>query len=232
MSAGADDGGDDDYVCGADCSTKEEPCQHPVKTPDGRCPNHPKDGSGPPEGSGSGDPGHSLAPGDPNVDEKRPDKPNFQHGVHAVQSDPHGTAEWIRDHDPQGWDWVQGVFESYLADAPFGVHTGKANRLFDVVLMEYCIRAARQEQIQTGLTKFAQIETEDGGVTDVEIEVELPVNLPTDRLSRESRNTLKDLGVIGDEDDSVASSEGWGSAAKEVAMKRDAQDAEFVETDD
>jgi len=103
-----DDGAD--FVCGGETKTTDQPCQQPVSSPDERCPKHPKDGSGPPEGIGSGSPDHQMGDGDGKIQERLPEnaKPAMDHGINAVQDDPTGTLRWIEDNDPRGHDWIIG----------------------------------------------------------------------------------------------------------------------------
>ena len=227
------DGGDDDvddeqgpeYVCGADTANTDEPCQFPVDGPDERCHNHPADGSGPPEGTGSGDPGHRMGDGDGKIQERLPEnaKPNMKHGLNAVQDDPHGTMTWLEDNDPRGFRWVRDKWRSYMVNADFPGNSGQADDVLHACLMLYAVRAVRHRQIQNGLTGWVEHYTDQG--QRYEVEEEVPSNLPANRIAREARSILKDCGVLDDPESAKADAMGgWGDAAREVARNRDDAD--------
>jgi len=227
-----DDGGEDDrsgYVCGAETSTTDDVCQFPVESPDGRCPMHPQDGSGPPPGHGSGAPGHHKGDGTGDIEDKVDvdGKTGLTHGVHAVQNDPQGTLVWLEDNDPSGHEWILDKWRSYMADAPFEASSGKADDVLHACLMLYAVRSMRHIQVTRGLAR-SEVLIEDGDVVRgpdgevVETEREHPGNLPANRLAREARSMLKDLGVLDDPESKKANAMGWSSAAKEVALEVDA----------
>lgn len=227
-----DDSGDDggDYVCGAETSTTDGPCQMPVDGPDERCHAHPRDGSGPPDGHGSGSPDHQMGDGDGKIQERLPEgaKPAMTHGMYAVKDDPQGTLTWLEDNDPTAYEWVLKKWQSYMADAPFGPESAKADDVLHACLMLYAVRGARHRQVTRGLTQKENIVDEGSVVMNpetgepVEIEKELPSNLPANRIAREARSMLKDLGILDDPESQKAQAMGWGQAAKEVAMEVDA----------
>lgn len=169
-------------------------------------------------------------PGD--IQQKNGDnaKPNMKHGVHAVQSDPHGTLAWLEDNDPDGYDWVRSKWLSYLDDAPFDQQSAKSDDVLHACLMLYAVRGVRDRQISRGLSQMVEMRTEQGAV--FEVEEELPVNLPANRLAREARSMLKDLGLLDDPESKKADAMGWGSAAKEVAMEVDATVEDAADADD
>lgn len=225
-----DDAGDDDvdeqtgreYVCGADTANTDDPCQFPVSGPDQRCPNHPADGSGPPEGSGSGDPGHAMGDGNGRIQERLPEnaKPAMKHGIHAVQDDPFGTLDWLEEQNPDAYDWIIGRWRSYLADAPFGEDSGKADDLLTACLFDFAVRTHTHIQVLEGLTKTEKREAESGFV--FEQKVEHAGNLPADRLARRSESMKKKLGVLDDPESAKADAmSGWGDAARRVASRVD-----------
>jgi hypothetical protein len=218
---------------------------------------HPADGSGPPDGHGSGTPDHQMGDGDGKIQERLPDnaKPNMRHKIHAVQDDPHGTLTWLEDNDPRGHDWVMRKFESYMVDAPFPADSSKADDILHATLMLYAVRSARHRQVTQGLTQRRPLtdENNDPVVSPktgevVEIEDEQPVNLPANRMAREARSILKSYGLLDDPESKKAEAMGWSQAAKEVAMEVDeqaeqdridsaaadgrVQDAEFREPED
>jgi hypothetical protein len=233
---GADSGDGDGYVCGYDDTTStSDPCQFPVSGPDERCHMHPRDGDGPPEGHGSGSPDHQMGDGPGDITEKcdpETEKPAMTHGLNAVQDDPVGTLRYLEEDRPEAYDWVISKWESYLADAPFGRDTAKADDLLHACLMEYAIRGARDRQVKNWLTHTVEKRTDNG--TPFDVEEELPVNLPANRLAREARSIKKDLGVLDDPESKKAEAMGWGAAAKKVAEKNDAEqhaDDDVVDVD-
>ena len=230
MAADDSDDGGVGHVCGAETTTTDGPCQFPVESPDGRCPAHPKDGSGPADGHGSGTTSHGMATGPGDIQDKLPDgaKPAMKHGLHAVEDDPRGTIDWLEDNDPRGYDWVRAKWSSYLADAPFDPNTSKADDLLHACLMLYVVRGARHQQVTQGLVEMRALTDGDGDVVidpdtgePFEISQELPMNLPANRIIREARSMLKDLGVLDDPESQKAEAMGWGQAAKEVAQEVD-----------
>lgn len=234
------DSGDDtdDYICGATTSSTDDPCQFPVSGPDETCHAHPDDGSGPPDGHGSGDPGHSMGDGPGDIVEKSPpeDKPAMTHGLHAVQDDPQGTLDWLDDHDPRGYDWVQKKWQSYMADAPFGPDTAKADDVLHACLMLYAVRGARHQQVTRGLVKQEALTDEGDVVIDPEtgepirVEREHAANLPANRIGREARSMLRDLGILDDPESQKADAMSYGQAARRVAERIDSQ-ADDEDTD-
>jgi len=239
-SAGRPGGGDP--VCGAETTTTGRPCQFPVESPDDRCPMHPPDGSGPPEGHGSGTTSHSMGDGTGDIREKLsdPPKPAMEHGVSAVDDDPRGTLQWLEDNDPAGYDWIIAKWRSYLADAPFGPETSKADEVLHACLMLYAVRGARHKQVTQGLVEQRALTDDDGDlVTDPDtgepftVSHELSTNLPANRIAREARSILKDHGILDDPESQKADAMGWGQAAKQVAKEvdSDVQDVHHEDAD-
>lgn len=226
-------GGDDEYICGAETESTDGPCQFPVAGPDERCHCHPRDGSGTPDGHGSADPDHTMGDGDGRIQERLPDeaKPAMKHGVYAVQDDPHGTLTWVEAHDPDGYGWILNKWQSYLADAPFPDTSAKADDLLHACLMLYVVRAGRAHQVEMGLTQQDTL-TDEGDVVigpegdPIQIEQEWAGNLPVNRIAREARSMLKDLGVLDDPESQKAEAMGWSQAAKEIAVEADTRDSE------
>lgn len=224
---GDEPGDGDGYVCGWEDTTTDRPCQFPVDDPDATCHMHGEDG--PPDGHGSGSPDHTMGDGDGDIAERvdaSKEKPAMTHGIHAVQDDPVGTLNYLEESRPEAYDWVVDKWESFLVDAPFGKETAKADELLHACLMLYAVRGARDRQVKQFLTHTVTRYSEG---TPYELEEELPVNLPANRLAREARSILKDLGVLDDPESKKAEAMGWGAAAKEVA---EANDAERARDDD
>lgn len=213
-----------DYICGEPKVSDGEPCGFPVKTPDGRCPNHPKDGSGTTSGAPKGRKGHPLTANQTSgtIRENLPDhaKPNLRHGLVSVQNDPDGLLDWLRHERPDAWDWVRSKWASYLDDAPFDGDSAKGELLLQAVVMEYIVRLNRGLQLQEGLTHVIEGYTDDGMPYDI-LE-EHPRNLPVNRITREMRNTYLKLGILDDPESQKADAMGgWGEAARRVAMRVD-----------
>lgn len=208
-----------------------DPCRHPV--PGGTCPSHgdrsqrresiqadDPDDVEVVDGVGSGDPGHRQGDGAAPEGNKN----RMTHGLHAVQDDPRGTLRWLEDNDPKGYDWVLAKWESYLSDAPFPADSAKSDDVLEACLMKYAVRGARHQQIERGLTDFMKVQTDDGP-SDTKIEAELPANLPANRIAREARSMLKDLGVLDDPESQKADAMAdWGAAAKRVAERQESDD--------
>lgn len=216
---------DGDWVCGRQTGHTADVCQFPVDGPAGVCHVHPVDGSGPPEGHGSGDPDHGLNVGDVSNLENAPDRPAFEHGLSIVEDEPTGVLEWIEDQDPQGHDWVRAKWQGYVDVATFGRDDPRADDILHAVLMLYCVRQARKRQVERGLSEMMTVTTDGGGTA--EVEAEIPVNLPANRITREARRILSDLGVFdpdaGDGDGSAAD---WVDAAKRRADAQAQVDAD------
>lgn len=219
---------DDDGVarCGVPKTSDDDgdPCRHRV--PNGACPVHGDadarrqaivDGDVQvADGIGSGDPGHTM--GDGGAPEGN--KNALSHAVHAVQDDPMGTLDWMEQNDERGYRWVMRKWESYLADAPFDRDTAKADDVQMACLMLYAGRRQRDQQVLNGLTT-QQTRATDSGAT-FEIEVEHPGNLPANRITREARSWLKDLGILDDPESQKADAmTDWGSAAERLAKRQD-----------
>lgn len=221
---------DDDGIsrCGVPKKTGDGgPCEHPV--PGGTCPAHggvderrqsiERGEASVVDGVGSGDPGHAMGDGG---GAPVGNKNAMSHGVHAVRDDPRGTLRWIEENDPQGYDWILAKWESYMADAPFSKTSAKADDVMEVCLMRYAVRGVRQEQVERGLTKMVRATDESGTPLDINIEDELPGNLPANRIAREARSMLKDLGILDDPETQKAEAmSSWGAAAQRVAERRD-----------
>lgn len=225
---------DDDDIqrCGVPKTTDDDgdPCRHRV--PNGDCPVHGdrddrrqaiQDGDVQiRDGVGSG-----AAESNPLADgggAPEGNKNAMSHGVHAVRDDPQGTLDWLAENRERGHRWVMNKWESYLADAPFDADSAKADDVLHACLMLYAGRRQRDQQVLNGLTT-TQTRTSDSGQT-FDIEVEHPGNLPANRITREARSWLKDLGILDDPESQKADAlADWGKAAKRVAERQDsAQD--------
>jgi hypothetical protein len=106
--------------------------------------------------------------------------------------------------------------------------TGKADRLFDVCVHQVLLKGVTLRQVRELLTQDEVIVADGDVVVDptdgepVEIEDELPVNLPKSRMRQRDIRELKDLGVLDDpqsqQADAMAS---WGDAVRRSTMRED-----------
>jgi len=106
--------------------------------------------------------------------------------------------------------------------------TGKADRLFDVCVHQVLLKGVTLRQVRELLTQDEVIVADGDVVVDptngepVEIEDELPVNLPKARMRQRDIRELKDLGILDDpqsqQADAMAS---WGEAVRRSTMRED-----------
>jgi hypothetical protein len=254
---------DDDGTvrCGVPKTTNGEPCRHPV--PNSDCPTHGDrdaridavtDGDVQlPDGVGSGDPGHQQGDGQP------PDgnKNAMTHGVYASRNDPWGTLDYLQDEAPQVYARVVRWFWDEALDAPFDVYTdghipdvpgdpteddgipgidvgrltSRAADLLLVSLDRGITFNATMSQAKRGLAYEQTKATSDGAVQTID---ENPVNLPKNRMRREDRAQLKDLGLRDDSPDAVAAQgqQDLAAAAERVAQRKDQDDGRSTDADD
>jgi len=117
------------------------------------------------------------------------------------------------------------------ADAPpidVQALTGKADRLFDVCVHQVVLKGVTLRQVKELLTQEDVVISEGDVVIDptsgdpVQIEDELPVNLPKARMRQRDIRELKDLGVLDDPQSQTADAmTSWGEAVQRSAMRRD-----------
>jgi len=106
--------------------------------------------------------------------------------------------------------------------------TGKAHRVFIVCVHQAVLSNVTLEQAKQALTALEPVisegepvmHPEDGEV--IEIEEELPANLPKSRMRKADLRTLKELGVLDDPDSQLAEEVGsWTDAAQALADSTD-----------
>lgn len=241
----SDPGGQDDEqpVCGSTDTDDSHPCQFPVSDPSDRCHMHPEDGDGPPDGHGSGDPNHDMGDGQPPDQNKNA----MTHGVYASQNDPWGVLDHLQDEDPAVyakivrwfWDEAQAApFPIYVdGDTPDipddpteddgvpGIDVGRlTSRAADLLLVNLdrgVVFNATMSQALDGLAVTRKRKNNDGDYVDV-ID-ENPVNTAKNRMRREDRAQLKDLGLRDDSPDAVAAQgqQDLAAAAERVAQAKD-----------
>lgn len=252
--------------CGVPKKTSDGRCSHPV--PNGACPVHGdeddrleavQDGDVPVrDGVGSGTTDHPFGDGAAPEGNKNA----MTHGVHASRNDPWGTLDHLQDEEPMvyaqvvRWFWDESrtaAFPIYvggrtpdLPDDPLaddgvpGVDvaqlTADAADLLLVCLDRGIIYRATMSQATDGLATSQKRKNSDGDYVDV-ID-EHPVNLPKNRMRREDRFQLKDLGQREYSPDSVAAQgqADLAEAAERVAKRKERDqdghpDADVVEVE-
>jgi len=117
------------------------------------------------------------------------------------------------------------------ADAPpidVQALTGKADRLFDICVHQVLLKGVTLRQVRELLTQDDVVISEGDVVVDptdgepVEIEDELPVNLPKSRMRQRDIRELKDLGILDDPQSQTADAmASWGDAVRRSTMRED-----------
>lgn len=163
-------------VCGEDLRHSEGSCENTPSYPDGKCGFHT----------------------DHDTEQDRDWKPNYQHGLYMNRS---GYYESQPEEDQK---WIDAVVESFLDEAPFGRdEIGKVEKLRSVAIDLHKKRRADEYIHKQGMAQ-----TEDVGYHEeygpIQETKENVLHITADRLSRESRMTLKDLNLIGNDDNSNA----------------------------
>lgn len=148
------------------------------------------------EHAGGAPPGNDFAVGNPGGGAP---VGNQNAATHHLHSDPDNLLSWLESHEPDAYQWVRAKYESYLEDAPFQAGTAKADQLLQVAAMEYALWKAQGIQIREGVLKQTHMRSADGDL--VEVVDEHPVNQPLDRMAKRATRRLKELGVLGGEDE-------------------------------
>lgn len=172
-------------VCGESYVSKEGTCGNAAKYPDGKCGFHSEhaEGPGPPEGSSN----------------------NTDHQKHGVYSEPSKYYERLDEADQA---FIDGMYESFLEDAPFGKEQqGKCEMLRQVAIDLHKRRQANDFIAREGL-KWEEVddyfETEEGDLKILTETDEHYLNITADRLARTNIRQLKELGVLDDPDSQQA----------------------------
>lgn len=228
-----------------------EPCSHPV--PNGICPTHgdvearalaAKTGDPElPEGVGSGDPDHQMGDGRPPEGNKN----GVIHGLNSVQSDPWGLMDHFAEEEPRTYAQIAAWFWDEAQNAPWPIYqddtdppldavdldagevpqievsklTRRASELLLVTVHWGVIWRETLQQAERGLAEVQKRKNDDGDYVDV-VE-ELSINLPKNRMRREDRQVLKDLGLRENSPEAVAANaeQDMASAAERVAKRRE-----------
>jgi len=162
---------DEEEVCGASLSTKDGTCDRTPTQPDGRCKYHTTDEEKSPDWDG------------------RPEK----HGFYANRG---GYYESLPEKDQE---WIDIVTNDLIEKSYFEKDDPLPTEKLRQVAVDLHQRRRADEYIaQKGLTQEKDIgfHEEYGMVTQEE---ENTLMITKDRLSRESRMTIKEFGVMEDE---------------------------------
>lgn len=153
-------------VCGESLTTKDGFCDRTPSRPDGKCGFH-----------------TDLQGFDQDWE------PSYKHGLYMDRS---GYYEKLPESEQE---WIDAVVDSFLQDAPFDAEDlGKLEKLRQVGIDLHQRRTA-DEKIHGEMTQTQEVGFhEQYGV--LEETKENVLFITKDRLSRESRMTLKDLGII------------------------------------
>lgn len=131
---------------------------------------------------------------------------------HQIHADPANVLDDLAETDPEAYEWIERKHDSYLADAPFGPGTAKADELKQICVQEYIIWKATGFQLEGGVV--VKMNGGDGSEVGDRI-TENPVNLPLDRLQRTVTKRLDKLGVL----DSPESQQAHAEAGKAQLLR-------------
>lgn len=154
-------------VCGASLETKDGDCDRPATQPDGRCGYHT-------QGSSS----------------ERDWKPNYKHGLYSDRS---GYYKELPDGDQE---WIDAVADDLIEKSYYDKEDiSMLEKVRQVAIDLHQRRRADEYIANQGLTQEKDIgfHEEHGMITQEE---ENTLMITKDRLSRESRMTIKDLGIL------------------------------------
>lgn len=156
-------------ICGEELAHSEGTCDNRAKFPDGKCGMHTENNNFGGEGW----------------------KPNYEHGLYMDRS---GYYQELGDQDKR---WIDAVTQSFVEECPYDSdNIGIMEKLRQVAIDLHKRRRADEYIMNKGMTQSQPVGYhEEYG--EIEQEEENVLHITADRLSRESRMTLKDLGVIG-----------------------------------
>lgn len=165
-----------DGICNATLTTKDGKCERPSKYPDGKCGFHT----------------------DTETDIDEDWKPNYEHGLYVDRS---GYYENLPEKEQR---WIDAVTDSFMNEAPFGKDSlGKLEKVRQVSIDMHKKRRADEYIAQKGMAQTQEVGFHEEYGT-IEQEEENVLHITADRLSREARMTLKDLGIIDKDRDTNA----------------------------
>ena len=146
------------------------------------------------------------------------DAPFTAYPGEADRYNPPDALDDVADEDEGDQDVDRSGSEEVPADAPpinVGAFTGKAHRLFVVCVHQSILTNVTLAQARDLLTAIQEVPNE-GGI--VEVEDELPVNLPKSRMRRRDLEELRALGVLDDPESQLADAQAdWARAAQSLA---------------
>lgn len=163
-------------ICGAPLQNSEGTCDNSPSYPDGKCGYHT----------------------DEETDMDEDWKPNLKHGLSLNRSG------YYKSQPEKDQKWIDAIVDSFLDEAPFDEEAhGKVEKLRSVAIDLHKKRRADEYIHKQGMAQ-----TEDVGYHEdygpIQETKENVLHITADRLSRESRMTLKDLNIIGNDDNSNA----------------------------
>jgi hypothetical protein len=161
---------EEEELCGAPLETKDGFCDRTASNPDGRCGYHTQ--------------GSSM---------ERDWKPNYKHGIYTDRS------EYYENQSERDQEWIDAVTDDLVEKSYFEKSDLlPLEKLRQVAIDLHQRRRADGYIDKKGLTQEKNIGFhEDYGMIKQEEENTLMVT--KDRLSRESRMTIKDFGVLDNE---------------------------------
>lgn len=169
---------EEDDICGYE-KDDGEICEYSPKYSDGRCGYHSdEDGVGP--GANEG--------------EAR----NFQHGMYA------GPTVYFKRLSDEDQGFIEAMYESFLADAPFDdSNVGKSELLWQVCIDLHKRRRANEYIDAEGMVQERVDGVEEGHGPIINVE-ENVLHIAHDRLGRTNTRILKELGILDDPDSQQA----------------------------
>ena len=163
--------GNDDEVCGHPLTTKDGKCNRPATQPDSRCGYHTQN------------------------KDNRDWKPNYKHGLYTYRG---GYYKSLPEPDQE---WIDAITDDLIEKSYYDKDDISILEKVRQVAVDLHQRRRADEYIaKKGLTQEKDIGFhEDHGM--ITQEEENTVMITKDRLSRESRMTIKDLGIMDRDND-------------------------------
>jgi len=158
-------------ICGHPLASKDGHCDRSPSYPDGKCGFHTKA-----------------------KDDDRDWKPNYKHGLYQDRG------EYYQNLPEADKEWLDAVSDDLLEKSKFGKDDLSAlEKCRQISISLHQVRRADGYISKKGLTQKNTVGFhEDFG--EIEQVEENTLMIAKDRLSRETRMTMKDLGILDDED--------------------------------
>ncbi|WP_254530456.1 hypothetical protein [Natrinema gelatinilyticum] len=128
-----------------------------------------------------------------------PPAKNQNAATHHLHADPDNVLPYLKENEPEAFEWVKNKYDSYLEDAPFEHCSGKADKLLETVVCEFSIWKARGIQIRDGIVTKTHKRGADGEL--YQVEDEQPHNQAVNRMDRQVMSKLEKLGIFDDQSD-------------------------------